>query len=54
MVDGNVWTSSGISAGIDMMYAFVADQYGEKIAERIANDAEYIRNKDADADPWAR
>ncbi|KAI1326538.1 class I glutamine amidotransferase-like protein [Xylariaceae sp. FL0255] len=54
VVDGNIWTSSGISAGIDMFYAFVADQYGEETAALIAHASEYVRNMDADDDPFAR
>ncbi|KAI1212637.1 class I glutamine amidotransferase-like protein [Annulohypoxylon truncatum] len=53
VTDGNVWTSSGISAGIDMMYAFVADQFGEDVAQTLADDAEYVRNTDPDDDPFA-
>ena len=51
--DGNVWTSSGISAGIDMTYAFVADQYGEDTADAIAKSSEYERNKDSTRDHFA-
>ncbi|KAI0133876.1 ThiJ/PfpI family protein [Xylariales sp. AK1849] len=53
VVDGNVWTSSGISAGIDMMYAFVADQYGHETAEELANKSEYRRSTDPTDDPFA-
>ncbi|XXH02706.1 hypothetical protein Hte_009091 [Hypoxylon texense] len=53
VADGNVWTSSGISAGIDMMYAFVADQYGEDVAQELADAAEYVRNTDPGVDPFA-
>jgi transcriptional regulator GlxA family with amidase domain len=51
--DGKIWTASGISAGIDMMYAFVAAQYGEHVAANIAITAEYTRNKDPDVDAFA-
>ncbi|KYK62085.1 ThiJ/PfpI family protein [Drechmeria coniospora] len=51
--DGNVWTSSGISAGIDMMYAFVGAHYGEDVAAAIAWDAEYTRNLDPSDDPFS-
>ncbi|OAA73809.1 ThiJ/PfpI family protein [Cordyceps fumosorosea ARSEF 2679] len=51
--DGNIWTSSGISAGIDMTLAFVAAQYGEKTADTVAYRQEYIRNKDPNNDPFA-
>ncbi|KAI1766295.1 class I glutamine amidotransferase-like protein [Hypoxylon sp. FL1150] len=53
VTDGNVWTSSGISAGIDMMYAFVADQFGEDVAQELADAAEYVRNTDPGVDPFA-
>ncbi|KAI2780254.1 class I glutamine amidotransferase-like protein [Daldinia loculata] len=53
VTDGNIWTSSGISAGIDMMYAFVADQYGEDVAQTLANASEYVRNTDPEFDPFA-
>ncbi|KAF7554997.1 hypothetical protein G7Z17_g2493 [Cylindrodendrum hubeiense] len=54
VTSGNIWTSSGISAGIDMMYAFVADQCGEDVAARIAIDSEYVRNTDPKNDPFAK
>jgi transcriptional regulator GlxA family with amidase domain len=54
VADGNVWTSSGVSAGIDMMFAFVADQYGEEVAERISIRSEYRRHKDSTDDPFAK
>lgn len=53
VVDGNVWTSSGVSAGIDMMYAFVAAQYGDGVAADLAREAEYVRNTDPGNDPFA-
>lgn len=53
-VDGNVWTSSGISAGIDMTYAFIGSQYGEDVADTIAHASEYVRNKDPAVDPFAK
>lgn len=54
VTDGNIWTSSGISAGIDMMYAFVADQYGEDVAAELANASEYERKTDPNHDPFAK
>lgn len=53
VVDGNIWTSSGISAGIDVTYAFVGKLYGEDVAQKIADRSEYIRNKDPSFDPFA-
>lgn len=36
--DGDVWTSAGITAGIDLALALVADDLGEDIARRVAQD----------------
>ncbi|KAL7621120.1 hypothetical protein AAE478_008434 [Parahypoxylon ruwenzoriense] len=52
VADGSVWSSSGISAGIDMMYAFVGAQFGAEVAAALADASEYVRNEDADADPF--
>lgn len=51
--DGKFYTSSGVSAGIDMALKFVADYYGRDIAEENAKKAEYIWNDSADNDPFA-
>src|SRR5882762_3176608 len=34
--DGNNWTSAGITAGIDLALAMVADDYGDEIVQRTA------------------
>src|SRR6266700_2899167 len=34
--DGNVWTSAGISAGIDLALAMVTEDHGEEIAQQTA------------------
>lgn len=39
--DGNIWTAAGISAGIDLALAFVADQAGEEVAGKVQLHAEY-------------
>jgi transcriptional regulator GlxA family with amidase domain len=39
--DGNVWTSAGISAGIDLALAFIESSDGEKVAGKIQLGAEY-------------
>ena len=54
VVDGNIVTSSGISAGIDASYAFVAWNYGEDVAEDLADSAEYVRWMDSDHDPFSK
>lgn len=53
VVDGNIWTSSGISAGIDLIYAWLAEVYGEEKANLIADSSEYERRTEADEDPFA-
>lgn len=34
--DGTIWTSAGISAGIDLALALVAEDLGEAVAKRVA------------------
>jgi len=50
--DGPVFTSSGVSAGIDMALAVIASLYGEDKAVEIANYTEYVWNKNPDDDPF--
>ncbi len=51
--DGNIWTSSGVSAGIDLIFAFIEKVYGSEIATTIANVLEYDRHLDSSWDPFA-
>jgi len=39
--DGNVWTSAGVSAGIDLMLAFIAAFAGDEVAGKVQFYAEY-------------
>jgi transcriptional regulator GlxA family with amidase domain len=39
--DGNIWTAAGVSAGIDLALALVADQAGEEVAGEVQLYAEY-------------
>jgi transcriptional regulator GlxA family with amidase domain len=50
--DGSVFTSSGVSAGMDMSLAVIASLFGEEKANEIANYTEYVWNKDPDEDPF--
>jgi transcriptional regulator GlxA family with amidase domain len=34
--DGNIWSSAGITAGIDLALAMIADEFGEEIAQATA------------------
>jgi len=39
--DGNVWTSGGVSTGIDLALALIADQAGEETAGKVQLTVEY-------------
>ena len=39
--DGDVWTSAGVSAGIDMALAFIAAEAGDEAAGKVQFGAEY-------------
>ena len=50
--DGPIFTSSGVSAGMDMSLAVIASLFGEDKATEIANYTEYVWNRDPDEDPF--
>lgn len=52
-VDGNLYVSSGVSAGTDMTLGFIADVCGRDCAEKTARYAEYSWNSDPTCDPFA-
>ena len=51
--DGDIVTSSGVSAGIDMALDLIARLRGEEIAINSARFMEYIWNRDPANDPFA-
>lgn len=51
--DGNIWTSSGVSAGIDATLAWVADEFGEEMAIELANVMEFTRAESPSHDPFS-
>jgi transcriptional regulator GlxA family with amidase domain len=51
--DGNIYTSSGVSAGTDMALGFIADQIGMAQAEQVSREIEYTWNRDPGNDPFA-
>jgi transcriptional regulator GlxA family with amidase domain len=53
VADGNVYTSSGVSAGMDMTLGFLRDRHGEKAARAAAGDIEYSWSGDPENDPFA-
>ncbi|MBH5329347.1 DJ-1/PfpI family protein [Eikenella sp. S3360] len=50
---GRFYTSSGVSAGMDMTLGFIADHYGRSRAEEIAAHCEYIWHDNPADDPFA-
>ncbi len=53
VVDGKYYSSSGITAGIDMALGFIADKHNIKTASEIAKALEYIWNNNKDEDQFA-
>lgn len=52
--DGNIVTSSGVSAGIDMTLHVVSRLLGLPVAERMADEIEHDWHRDASWDPFAK
>lgn len=52
VVDGKFYTSSGVSAGMDMALGFVSDQFGKDKAYEISEFIEYIWNEDKSKDTF--
>ena len=50
--DDTIYTSSGVSAGMDMALGFVADLLGYPVAEQVSREMEYVWNKDPEDDPF--
>lgn len=51
--DGKVWTSSGVSAGMDMMVAFLRHLYGDPNVNNWINAVEYVPHVDPTWDPFS-
>ena len=52
--DGDIFTSSGVSAGIDMSLAVISRLFGAEKAEQVAVGAEYKWHRDPSWDPFAK
>jgi len=52
--DGKFFTSSGVSAGMDMSLGAIAHLYGKETAQEIANGCEYEWHDNAAWDPFAK
>lgn len=51
--DGDIFTASGVSAGMDMSLALIERLLGQEKAAQAADWAEYERNADPNNDPFA-
>jgi transcriptional regulator GlxA family with amidase domain len=49
-----IWTSSGVTAGLDTTFAFVKKWYGDALEEQTAGIFEYERHTDASYDPFSK
>jgi putative intracellular protease/amidase len=52
--DGNIYTSSGVSAGMDMTLGFVADLLGYDVAKQQSIEIEYVWHEDSKFDPFSK
>ncbi|EIN13061.1 class I glutamine amidotransferase-like protein, partial [Punctularia strigosozonata HHB-11173 SS5] len=53
VVDGKFWTASGITAGLDMAYAFASELLGKEYADKLATFMEYTPVTDSEHDEFA-
>ncbi len=51
--DANIYTSSGVSAGIDMALGFISDLIGYDIAKQQSNEIEYEWKENNEWDPFS-
>lgn len=52
--NGNIYTSSGVSAGMDMALGFIEDLMGKEKALEISRHIEYFWNEDSNYDPFSK
>lgn len=52
VIDGKYYTSSGVSAGMDMAFGFLADRHGVDFAHKIAKQIEYNWTEDKENDTF--
>jgi transcriptional regulator GlxA family with amidase domain len=53
VVDGNIWTSSGVSAGMDLAFAWMEEVWGKEVAQYVADRSEYKRSTEPGDDRYA-
>ena len=54
VVDGKYYTSSGVSAGMDMTLGFLQDRHGIEFARNVAATIEYNWQENKEADDFYR
>ncbi|EJD32998.1 class I glutamine amidotransferase-like protein, partial [Auricularia subglabra TFB-10046 SS5] len=57
VVDGKLWTASGVTAGLDMAFGWVAQVVGQDVARQLAGVMEHAPRKQDDdefADEWTQ
>ncbi|KAF4473565.1 hypothetical protein FAGAP_12984 [Fusarium agapanthi] len=52
-IDGKVWSSSGVTSGLDLIFAFMSTFWGAEQSERIASIVEHVPRVATD-DPFSR
>lgn len=50
--DGNVWSSSGVLSGVDLIHAWIKEIFGDDEEYRIAGLTEYIQQTSQCDEPW--
>jgi len=53
VVDGKYYTSSGVSAGMDMALGFLADRHGLEFARKVAFEIEYNWTEESEDDNFS-
>ncbi|GKU00453.1 dj-1 family protein [Fusarium langsethiae] len=53
VIDGKLWSSSGVTSGLDLIFAFITTFWGKEQSERLAGMAEHVP-RDATDDPFAK
>ncbi|KAM3566164.1 hypothetical protein ARSEF4850_000832 [Beauveria asiatica] len=53
VVDGNIWTASGVLSGVDLIFDFIDTFYEKEVADRIQGAIEHKRTFDPCDDPFA-
>jgi len=52
VADGKYYTSSGVTAGMDMTLGFLEERHGIETAKRVATEIEYVWIQDKTNDPF--